>query len=62
MRETGNINTDCFETVENFKRVYKMWETESIYKETVSCDDSGKEEQISNDCGHEWYCRNGMRI
>ena len=35
-----------------------MWETGNINKEPVSCDNSGKEEQILSDCGHEgqeWY-------
>ena len=49
--KTTYINS--FETEENSKRADKMWETGNFNKEPASCDNSGKEHQISRDCGNE---------
>ena len=44
---------DSIETVENSKRVDKMCEIGNSNREPVSCDNLGKEEQVSHGCKNE---------
>ena len=46
-------HTDSIETVENSKRVDKMCEIGNSNREPVSCDNLGKEEQVSHGCKNE---------